>query len=125
MDRRTFLCETGGALFAAACDIAPARGVRVAFTGESARACALSCIALFDPALAQGRALAQYAARTGIEAWPADDDIGVLWHARLASRAERAQHAGAHTRMIAALRPSDQFVLTRLEAPSGAVVLMC
>ncbi|TAM00418.1 MAG: hypothetical protein EPN70_22400 [Paraburkholderia sp.] len=123
MDRRTFLCETGGALFAVACDVAPARGVRGAFTGESASA--YSCIALFDPALAQGRALAHYAARKGIEAWPADDDIGMLWHARLARYAERAECAGARTRMIAALRPSDQFVLARLAAPSGAVVLMC
>ncbi|MFC5428254.1 hypothetical protein ACFPTO_05460 [Paraburkholderia denitrificans] len=123
MDRRTFLCETGGALFAAACDVAPARGVRGACTDESASACA--CIALFDPALARGRALAQYAARTGIEAWPAGDDIGMLWHARLARRAECAERAGARTRMIAALRPSDQFVLARLAAPSGAVVVMC
>jgi hypothetical protein len=107
MDRRTFLCETGGALLGAVCNVSAAC---------SAAAHAPACIAVFDPALAHGRALAHQAARAGIEAWSASDDIGMLWHARIARR------AGPVTPMIAALRPSDQFVLTRLAASRGALV---
>jgi len=107
MDRRTFLCETGGALLGAACNVPAARG---------AAAHALTCIAVFDPALAHGRALAYHAARERIDAWAAADDIGMLWHVQIARR------AGPGTPMIAALRPSDQFVLTRLAASRGAVV---
>lgn len=107
MDRRTFLCETGGALLGAACNVPATRG---------AAAPALACIAVFDPALAHGRSLAHHAARAGIEVWPAADDIGMLWHAHVAHR------AGPGTPMIAALRPSDQFVLTRLAASRGALV---
>jgi hypothetical protein len=106
MDRRIFLCETGGLLLGAACDVSFARVAAVS-----------ACVAVFDPALAEGRALALYAARTGVEAWPAGDDVGGLWHTRLARR------AGQRTPMIAALRPSDAFVLTRLAASRGAVVL--
>ncbi|RQH07512.1 hypothetical protein [Paraburkholderia dinghuensis] len=108
MDRRTFLCETGGTLLGAACNVPFARTVAVR---ASAR------VAVFDPALASGRVLAGYAARAGIAAWPATDDIGTLWHAKLARR------AGPLTPMITALRPSDQFVLTRFAASRGAVVL--
>lgn len=107
MDRRAFLCETGGTLLGAACDVRVVRGVAAG-----------ACVAVFDPALAEGRALAGYAARTGMEAWPAGDDIGALWHARLAHR------AGPRTPMLAALRPSDAFVLTRLASARGAAVVL-
>jgi hypothetical protein len=107
MDRRAFLCETGGALLGAACDVPVARGPAVG-----------ACVAVFDPSLAEGRALARYAARSGIEAWPAGDDIGTLWHARLARR------TGPRTPMLAALRPSDAFVLTRFAAARGAVLVL-
>lgn len=111
MDRRTFLYETGGTLLGAACNVP-----FIPFT-RAVAARTHACVAVFDPVLAPGRALADYAVRTGIEAWPATDDIGILWHARL------LQRAGPRTPMIAALRPSDQFVLTRLAASRGAVVL--
>lgn len=107
MDRRTFLCETGGALLCAACDAPFARAADVG-----------ACVAVFDPALAAGRALARYAAGAGIEAWPAGDDIAALWHARLARR------AALRTPVLAALRPSDAFVLTRLASARGAAVVL-
>lgn len=109
MDRRTFLCETALVLVGAACRAWPACGAGAEPFGSADAA-------VFDPALAGGRALARHAARTGIEAWSADD-IGMLWHAQLARRVT------PRARLIAALRPSDQFVLTRLAASRGGVVL--
>jgi hypothetical protein len=109
MDRRTFLCETGGALLGAAC--------HAHRDEQDAEPHARVCIAVFDPARVEGRWLAQRALRAGIAAWPVSDDIGLIWHTQIARR------AGPRMAMIAALRPSDQFVLTRLAAARGAVVL--
>lgn len=123
MDRRTFLCETGGALLGAACGvpfswISPMSAIApVAAIARRDAVRANACIAVFDPALSRGRALARYAARAGIEAWPAATDIGLLWHAGLARRAV------SRGTVIAVLRPSDRFVLTRLAASGGVGVL--
>ncbi|MDR3096380.1 MAG: hypothetical protein LBV73_04805 [Paraburkholderia sp.] len=69
---------------------------------------------------------------------PSGDDIGMLWHAQLARRFEASleawleasmqAHAAAHRAFRAphafcALRASDRFVLERLAAPRGGIVL--
>lgn len=109
MDRRTFLRGTGGAIF----------GASVFGALRSGSASMPDCCSafVFDPALAKGRALARHAMRRGVDAWPAADDIGQLWHAQLAPRLD------ANSRVIAALRPADAFVLTRLAATRGIAVL--
>jgi len=107
MDRRTFLGEMGGVWLAFVCG---AWRVPCDVPDEG------PCCAVFDLALVQGRELARRARRAGIDAWLASDDIGKIWHAQLARR------IGARTQVIAALRPSDTFVLTRLAAARGVVV---
>jgi hypothetical protein len=112
MDRRTFLLETTGAFCAAAgCAI---YGVR---STERDGLAAAACCVVFDPTLEQSRALARCAARAGVDAWPVEDDIGMAWHTQLARR------IGVRTRVVAALRPADVFVLTRLAAARGVFVL--
>jgi hypothetical protein len=112
MDRRTFLLETAGAFCAAAgCAIYGVRNTKC--DGHAAAAC---CV-VFDPTLEPGRTLARCATRAGVDAWPVADDIGMAWHTQLARR------IGAHTWVVAALRPADVFVLTRLAAARGAFVL--
>jgi hypothetical protein len=109
MDRRTFLCETGGALLGVGCGAWP--------LSSGMRGAALAGV-VFDPALAAGRTLARHAAQAGIEAWSVADDIGMLWHTELASRLD------SRARLLAALRPADAFVLTRLAASHGVPVLV-
>ncbi|MFX1761851.1 hypothetical protein PWP93_04495 [Paraburkholderia sp. A1RI-2L] len=114
MNRRTFLHATSGA-FAAACAATPvwrpgAPPMRVA---------------VYDPALEQGRALARKAARLGVPVFATGaqgaDDIGTLWHAQLARRLEPRAEAPAV--VLCALRRSDRFVLERLAAARGCIVL--
>ncbi|CAB3779099.1 hypothetical protein LMG28688_00720 [Paraburkholderia caffeinitolerans] len=114
MNRRTFLHAASGA-FAAACTVTlawrpGAPPVRVA---------------IYDPALEQGRALAGKAARMRVPAFALGaqcaDDIGTLWHAQLARRLETRAVAPAVA--LCALRGSDRFVLERLAAPRGCIVL--
>ncbi len=121
MDRRAFLCDVGAVALGAAWQT---QALRVALGERAPRASAALNSAngvVFDPALARGRALAQEAACAGCVAWAigdhgggvADDDIGTLWHARIARRLE----PGAA--LIGALRPSDRFVLERLANARG------
>jgi hypothetical protein len=77
-------------------------------------------IALYEPALAQGRALAHYAERAGILSFALHDDIGVLWHAQ---RARLTGHAGSPASVLCALRDSDRFVLERFAAPHGMTLI--
>ncbi|WP_322009441.1 hypothetical protein [Paraburkholderia sp. J12] len=111
MDRRTFLCETGGALLGAGVGCGGWRMLR------QTRSVALAGV-VFDPTLAAGQAFARHAARAGIEAWSLADDIGMLWHTQLAQRLD------PRARLIAALRPADAFVLTRLAGSRGVRVLL-
>jgi hypothetical protein len=73
-------------------------------------------IALYDSALAEGRALAHHAARVGITTFALHDDIGMLWHARFATHQ-------AHTVALCALRGSDRFVLERLATRRHFIVI--
>jgi hypothetical protein len=73
-------------------------------------------IALYDSALAQGRALALHAARAGITTFSLHDDIGMLWHAHLAAHQ-------AHTVVLCALRGSDRFVFERLATRQHFIVI--
>lgn len=121
MDRRAFLCDAGAVALGAAWQTHP---LRVALGERVPRAnAALNTPdgVVFDPALARGRGLAREAARAGCVAWAigeggdgmAGNDIGTLWHARIARRLE----PGAA--LIGALRPSDRFVLERLANVRG------
>jgi len=113
MDRRTFILDAGGAMLWAAgvpvvrVEPAGATHATLATTGV-----APISIAVFDASLAQGRRLARDAARLVIPAFAveADDDIGALWHARIAPGLMR------RTTLAAALRPADAFVLARFAA---------
>jgi hypothetical protein len=107
MDRRTFLGETGGMWLAFVCG-----AWQVSYNVPDE----VSCCAVVDLTLAQGRELAHCATRAGVAAWPATDDIGMFWHAQLARR------IAARTQVVAALRPADAFVLARLAAARGIVV---
>lgn len=121
MDRRAFLCDAGAVALGAAWQT---HAFRVALGERAPRASAASNMpdgVVFDPLLARGRVLAREAAQTGCVAWAisergdgmADNDIGTLWHARIARRLE----PGAA--LIGALRPSDRFVLERLANARG------
>ncbi|QGZ54893.1 hypothetical protein [Paraburkholderia acidiphila] len=121
MDRRAFLCDAGAVALGAAWQT---HALRVALGARAPGASAALHLAdgvVFDPALARGRVLAQKAAYAGCVAWAladhggamTDDDIGNLWHARIARRLE----PGAA--LIGALRPSDRFVLERLASARG------
>jgi len=124
MDRRAFLCDAGAVVLGAALQ-AHAPGVAFGERAPHASA-ALKArgAAVYDPALAQGRVLARAAASAGCVAWAVgdgdadipDNDIGTLWHARIARRLE----PGAA--LIGALRPSDRFVLTRLASARGVTL---
>ncbi|MCX5540339.1 hypothetical protein M3A49_12675 [Paraburkholderia sp. CNPSo 3076] len=124
MDRRAFLYDAGAVVLGAACQAHP---LSVAFGERVPRAGAVLDVpgaAVFDPALAQGRVLANVAARAGCVAWAigdgcadmANSDIGTLWHAHIARRLE----PGAA--LIGALRPSDRFVLARLASARGVML---
>lgn len=86
-------------------------------------------VAVYDPTLSRGRALARAAARRGVPAFAlADavcDDIGVLWHMRLARRFEACRTDAPLDAQcaICALRASDRFVLERLATPRRWIVL--
>ena len=118
MDRRAFLCDAGAVALGAAWQT---HALRVALGDSAPRASAAAGAVVFDPALARGRVLAREAAQAGCVAWAigergdgmADDDIGTLWHARIARRLEPG------TALIGALRPSDRFVLERLANARG------
>ena len=127
MKRRTFFHAAGGTLVAAAC---------AARHGSLRGAIELPMqspmrIAVYDPTLARGQALARAAARMGVPALPLGakrgDDIGMLWHAQLARRLESRTEAplGAPCALCAlcTLRASDRFVLERLATPHRCIVL--
>ncbi|WP_233881717.1 hypothetical protein [Paraburkholderia flagellata] len=121
MDRRAFLYDAGAVALGAAWQT---HALRVALGKRAPRASAAPNApdgVVFDPAIARGRVLAREAAQAGCVAWAigergdgaADDDIGTLWHARIARRLEPG------TALIGALRPSDRFVLERLANARG------
>lgn len=118
MDRRAFLCDAGAVAIGAAWQARPLGRAFFVAAPRASAASGVASLAVFDPALAEGRALARAAAREGCVAWAIGDradrgdagDIGSLWHARIARRIE----PGAI--LIGALRPSDRFVLARLAA---------
>ncbi|WP_322046883.1 hypothetical protein [Paraburkholderia sp. J67] len=106
MKRRTFLVSMSAAALPGARFVASP--------------CAATRMALYDPALVQGRLLARHAACTGLPALALDDDIGALWHAQ---RARLAAHAGRPAIVLCALRGSDRFVFERLATPRGVLVI--
>lgn len=136
MDRRAFLRDAGAMALGAACQ---AHAFPQAFAAATPRAngmwntANMANIAVFDPTLAQGRALAREAARVGCVALslagpvsdPVDranhlavnDDIGRLWHAGLARRVPPCAV------VVGALRPSDRFVLARLAAAQRVTLI--
>jgi hypothetical protein len=122
MNRRTFLHAAGGALAVGACGAGAAASPLAALqnTMRSAVQSPLR-IAVYDPALAQGRALARAAARRGMPALAAGGDIGALWYAQLARRLDSPDRAPAVA--FCALRASDRFVLERLATPRRCIVL--
>lgn len=74
-------------------------------------------IAVYDPTLAHGRALAERAASGGLPAFGTGDDIGALWYATLAPHVARTRGL-----LIGVTRRSDYFVLTQFMAhTTGAV----
>ncbi|MBB2928299.1 hypothetical protein [Paraburkholderia silvatlantica] len=123
MDRRAFLCDAGAVALGAAWQ-AHAPGVAFGERVSRANAALAPRAAVYDPALAEGRVLARAAASAGWVAWGVgdgrddmpDNDIGTLWHARIA----RSLESGAA--LIGALRPSDRFVLARLAYGRGVTL---
>ncbi|MEX3978971.1 hypothetical protein AB4Y45_08290 [Paraburkholderia sp. EG287A] len=123
MDRRAFLCDAGAVVLGAAWQAHPL-SVAIGERAPRAGAAFARSVAVYDPALAQGRVLARAAARAGCVAWAIGDgcadtaasDIGTLWHARIAQRLE----PGAA--LTGALRPSDRFVLARLASARGVTL---
>ncbi|WP_343675521.1 hypothetical protein [Paraburkholderia heleia] len=123
MNRRAFLCDAGAVALGAAWQ---AHALGVAFGERAPRASAAFAprAAVYDPALAEGRVLARAAASAGCVAWGLgdgcadvpDNDIGTLWHMRIAQGIE----SGAA--LIGALRPSDRFVLARLACARGVTL---
>lgn len=110
MKRRTFLVAMGSLPILPMVSIAPIAQALAA----------PGLVALYEPALAQGRALAQYAARVGMTSLALQDDIGTLWHTQ---RARVGRRGGSQTIVLCALRDSDRFVLERLAVPSGTMVI--
>ncbi|WP_028216723.1 hypothetical protein [Paraburkholderia oxyphila] len=131
MKRRTFLYATGGALAAAACAARAATRPLDALALQSPQQRPTPHpvrMAVYDPALAQGRSLARAAARMSMPAFAVGEDfgsdIGMLWHAQLACRFEtRADTPVVAHCVLSALRASDRFVLERLAAPHRCIVL--
>ncbi|MCG5073919.1 hypothetical protein [Paraburkholderia tagetis] len=149
MNRRVFLHVAGGALAAAwaasAAKVTTRRWPPGALQGagqepvqapmqttqQTTRQTSMQnpvCMAVYDPTLARGRALAREAARMGVSAFALGaqfgDDIGMLWHAQLARRLETGTEGSAVAHyMLCAVRASDRFVLERLTAPRGCIVL--
>ncbi|MFD1555942.1 hypothetical protein ACFSHT_09940 [Paraburkholderia silviterrae] len=126
MNRRTFLHATGGALAAAAC--AARAATRPLDALQSTQPLPMPGpvrMAVYDPALARGRALARAAARMSVPAFAVGEDfgndIGMLWHAQFARRFET--RADTPVVALCALRASDRFVLERLAAPHRCIVL--
>jgi hypothetical protein len=97
MDRRTFV-KTGVWLAATGCVSS-----RLVVAARTAGA-----VAVFDSTLADGRALADYAARAHLPAFDVGDDIGALWYSTLAPNLARSPGV-----LIGMTRPADFFVLTR------------
>ncbi len=129
MNRRTFLQAAGGALATAACAAYAARHSRSLGVLKDAMPKSAARMAVYDPALAEGRALARAAARMDIPAFAVGekfgDDIGMLWHAQLSNRfAVRTDcRTEAPVAALCALRASDRFVLERLAARHRCLVL--
>ncbi|CAG9195443.1 conserved hypothetical protein [Paraburkholderia tropica] len=105
MKRREFL-----GVSCAACCAMGWRGSQAAWQ-RSAR------IAVFDASLAEGAVLARHAAHTHMTPFAVDDDIGALWHARIAAR------VGEGAVVLCALRASDRFVFERLALSRRCVVM--
>ncbi len=115
MKRRTFLVAMGASPILPMVSIVP-----IAPIAPIAQALAApGLVALYEPALAQGRALARYAARAGMTSLALQDDIGTLWHTQ---RARVGRRGGSQTIVLCALRDSDRFVLERLAVLSGTMV---
>lgn len=100
MDRRTFM--THSVLLVAAGCATPAFAHAIHMPGT---------IAVYDPTLADGRALAEHAAASGLPAFDTGEDIGSLWYAALAPHV--VQKRGL---LIGVTRRSDYFVLTQFVA---------
>ena len=96
MDRRTFVKT--GAWLAATGGVLP----RLLVAARAAGA-----VAVFDPTLAHGRALADHAARANLRMFDVGDDIGALWYSTLAPHLARTPGL-----LIGVTRPADYFVLT-------------
>ncbi|HKT97969.1 MAG TPA: hypothetical protein VJS30_15770 [Paraburkholderia sp.] len=130
MNRRTFLHAAGGTL-AAACAARAAAYPRPFGAQQDAMQLPMQSamrIALYDPTLARGQALARAAARMSVPAFALEGenggDIGMLWHTQLARRVEVSPDAPvAALCALCALRASDRFVLERLAAPRRCIVL--
>lgn len=129
MNRRTFLQAAGGALATAACAAYAAPHPRPLGALQDALPKSAARIAVYDPALAEGRALARAAARMGMPAFAVEekfgDDIGMLWHTQLAHRLaiHTNSRAEAPAAALCALRASDRFVLERLATRHRCPVL--
>jgi hypothetical protein len=111
MKRRVFLCEVSVVAIGVAWRKRPlARAL-----ADGARR--NTGVAVCDPTLAEGRALARRAASAGYVAWNvADGDIGGLWHAQI------VRHIAPRAVLVGALRASDRFVLARLAAARGVTL---
>ena len=105
MDRRTFVM-TGTWLATIGCT----------WPWTSAAARPALALAVFDPTLALGRALADYASRANLLKFDVGDDIGALWHATLGPILMRTP-----AMLIGATRSSDFFVLQQ-SVPGAAGV---
>ncbi|HXZ07415.1 MAG TPA: hypothetical protein VEI25_05105 [Paraburkholderia sp.] len=101
MDRRTFVM-TGTWLAGTGCVLS----WPWSWPWPSATARPLPALAVFDPTLAHGRALADYASRANLSKFDVGDDIGALWHTTLGPI---LRHTPAM--LIGATRSSDFFVL--------------
>ncbi len=108
MDRRAFMTQS--VLLAAAGCAPPAFAHAIRARGA---------IAVYDPTLADGRALAEHAAMSGLPAFDTGEDIGALWYATLAPHV--VQKRGL---LIGVTRRSDYFVLTQFIARTVSVVAL-
>ena len=75
-------------------------------------------MAIYDASLAESRAFAELAARSGMRLFDIDGDIGVFWHTTLALRLARS-----NALLAGVIRASDFFVLKRLAANANRPVL--
>ncbi|MDR8398124.1 hypothetical protein NE850_17400 [Paraburkholderia sp. USG1] len=111
MDRRTFMM-TG------ACLPTVAGGAWLWLAHGAAHG---NTVALADSTLAQGAALAGYAAHRQWPVFETGDDIGMLWHTTLAPLL-RATSTHASVSLIGITRVSDYFVLSELATRAGHLI---